>query len=168
MHLRAIALIAAGLLALAAPAAALASQTFSDSSKGAEYYFTSTDGRFSGTASGQLPGGWNVRVEHTQLCLSCSRTATITGGRFQLATSLHDAPSLVTGSFTGGRVQVVNKGANCSNQTFVVHGLLGSVGPYGGQGSGTFNATLTHHRTSVLGRCVIYAATVTGTINLSF
>jgi hypothetical protein len=168
MRLRSITLIAVGILALAGPAAALASQTHSDTSKGAEYYFTSTDGRFAGTASGSLPGAWNANVDHTKLCLSCTPTATITGGSFQLATSVHDTPSLVTGSFTGGSVQVINKGANCTNQTFAVHGLLRDVGPSGGHGTGTFNATLTHHRISILGTCVIYAATVNGTINLTF
>lgn len=168
MRLRSITLTAVAILALGVPAAALASQTYSDTTSGSEYYFTSTDGRFTGTASGSLPGRWNANVEHTPLCLSCTPTATIRGGNFQLATGVHGTPSLVTGSFTGGTVQVVNEGANCTNQTFAVQGVLGSVGPYGGTGTGTFNATLTHHRVSVLGRCVIYAATVTGTINLTF
>jgi hypothetical protein len=66
------------------------------------------------------------------------------------------------------RVQVINEGANCTNQTFAVHGILGRVGPGGGHGTGNFDATLTHHRRSILGTCVIYAATVTGTINLTF
>ena len=168
MRPRSITLTALAILALAAPAVALASQTYSDTSSGSEYYFTSTDGRFTGTASGSLPGAWNANVEHTKLCLSCTPTATITGGSFQLATSLHGSPALVTGSFTGGTVQVINEGANCTNQTFAVRGLLGSVGPYGGTGTGTFNETLTHHRTSIFGNCVTYAATVTGTINLTF
>jgi hypothetical protein len=167
MRLRSITLAAVAILALAGPAAAFASQSYSDTSRGGEYYFTSTDGRFTGTASGSLPGAWNASVQHTKLCLSCMPTATITGGSMQLATS-HGTPSLVTGSFSGGTVQAINNGANCTNQTFAVHGLLSSVGPYGGNGTGTFNATLTHHRTSILGTCVIYAATVAGTINLTF
>lgn len=168
MCLRSITLAAVAILALAAPAAALASQTYSDASTGAEYYFTSTDGRFSGTASGSLPGAWNANVQHTKLCLSCTLTATITGGSFQLATSVHGTPSLVTGSFTGGTVQVINRGANCTNQTFAVHGTLHGVGPSGGSGTGTFSETLTHHRTSILGTCVTYAGTVKGTIDLTF
>ena len=168
MRVRSITLTAVAILALAVPAAALASQTYSDTSSGAEYYFTSTDGRFTGTASGSLPGAWNADVQHTKLCLSCTPTATITGGRFQLATSLHGLPSLITGSFTGGTVQVINKGANCTNQTFAVHGILAGVGRSGGSGTGTFDETLTHHRTSILGTCVIYAATVKGTITLTF
>lgn len=168
MRARSILLTAVAILALAAPAAAFGSQTYIDTTSGAEYYFTSTDGRFTGTASGSLPGAWNATVQHTKLCLSCTPTATISGGSMQLATSLHGTPSLVTGSFTGGTVQVINKGANCTNQTFAVHGILSSVGPGGGHGTGTFNATLTHHRRSILGTCVIYAATVTGTIKLTF
>jgi hypothetical protein len=168
VRLRSIMLAAVAILVVAAPAAALASQTYSDTSSGYEYYFTSTDGRFAGTASGALRGAWNANVQHTKLCLSCTPTATITGGGFQLATSLHGTPSLVTGSFTGGTVQVIHKGVSCTNQTFAVHGLLGSVGPYGGHGTGTFNATLTHHRTSILGTCITYAASVSGTIDLTF
>jgi hypothetical protein len=168
MRLRTITLTALAILALAAPAAALASQSYGDTTTGSEYYFTSTDGRFTGTASGSLPGVWNADVQHTPLCISCTPTATITGGNFQLATTVHGTPSLVTGAFTGGTVQVINPGTNCTNQTFAVHGVLGSVGPYGGTGTGTFNATLTHHRVSIFGTCVIYAATVTGTLSLTF
>ena len=168
MRVRSILFTAVAILALAAPAAALGTQTYIDTTRGVEYYFTSIDGRFTGTASGSLPGAWKANVQHTKLCLSCTPTATISRGSMQVATSLHGTPSLVKGSFTRGTVQVVNKGANCTNQTFAVHGILGSVGPGGGPGTGTFNATLTHHRRSILGTCVIYAATITGTINLAF
>jgi hypothetical protein len=34
--------------------------------------------------------------------------------------------------------------------------------------NGTFEATLTHYRTSVLGTCVVYSASVKGVIELSF
>ncbi len=168
LRIRSLTLVAVGIVALAVPVVALAAPAYTDTSKGAEYYFTSTDGRFTGAASGALPGAWNASVQHTKLCLSCTRTATITGGSLQLATRVHDTPSLISGSFTGGTVQVISKGLNCTNQTFAVHGLLGSVGPLGGHGRGTFNATLTHHRRRILGTCVIYAATVTGRINLTF
>jgi hypothetical protein len=169
MRLRTITLLATALFALAIPAGASAAQSYSDTISGHEYYATSTDGRFAGTASGALPGNWNADVQHTKLCLSCTPTATITGGSFALATVLGGVPTLVTGTFTGGTVQVVDKGANCTNQTFSVNGILGSVGPwYRGQGSGTFAATLTHYRTSILGSCVTYGASVNGTLNLSF
>ena len=169
MRLRTITLLGVAMLALAAPAGALAAQTYSDTISGHEYYYTSTDGRFAGTATGALPGDWNADVQHTKLCLSCTPTATITGGSFSLATALHGIPTLLTGKFTGGTVQVINKGANCTNQTFAVHGILGSVGPwYSGHGSGTFTTTLTHYRTSILGSCVTYGASVKGGLSLTF
>jgi hypothetical protein len=169
MRLRTITLLAAATLALAAPARALAAQTYSDTISGHEYYYTSTDGRFAGTATGALPGAWNADVQHTKLCLSCTPTATITGGSFSLATTLHGIPTLLTGKFTGGTVQVINKGANCTNQTFAVNGILASVGHwYSGHGSGTFTTTLTHYRTSILGSCVTYGASVKGGLSLTF
>jgi hypothetical protein len=162
---RMLVLFALSLIALSTSAAALAAQTYKDTINGYEYYFTSTDGRFAGTASGALPGSWNADVRHTALCLSCTPTATITGGSFLLATS----STLVTGAFTGGTIQVTNVGSNCSNQTFDVEGILGDLGPwYGGSGTGSFSATLTHHRHRVFGTCVTYAASVAGTISLTF
>jgi hypothetical protein len=169
MRLRMIALIGVLMLALAAPADALAGQTYSDTISGQEYYYTATDGRFAGAASGALPGDWNADVQHTKLCLSCTPTATITGGSFSLTTTLSGFPALVTGKFTGGTVQVINRGANCTNQTFAVNGILGSVGAwYSGHGSGVFATTLTHYRTSILGSCVTYGASVKGSLSLTF
>ena len=142
-------------------AAATAAQTSNDTISGYEYAFTSTDGRFAGSASGSLPGLWETDVRHTPLCLSCTPTATITGGSFSLATR----SGVVSGSFTGGTVQVVKPGSNCSNQTFAVRGVLGAVG---GSGTGLCAATLTHYRHRILGRCVSYAASVKGTLSLTF
>ena len=68
--------------------AAFAAQSYTDTVSGHEYYATSTDGKFAGTATGSLPGTWNADVQHTTLCISCSTTATITGGSFiMIATS---------------------------------------------------------------------------------
>jgi hypothetical protein len=169
MHLRKTLLVVAlAMLALSAPASVGAAQTYNDTISGHEYYATSTDGKFAGAASGALPGYWNTDVRHTALCLSCTPTATITGGSFELATSISGL-RLVTGRFTGGAIQVTNVGADCTNQTFTVNGVLGNVGPwYSGSGSGTFSATLTHYRHRVLGTCVIYAASVAGTLSLTF
>jgi hypothetical protein len=169
MLLRTTTLIGLVVLALATPAGALAGQTYTDTISGYEYYYTSTDGKFAGTASGALPGDWNADVQHTTLCLSCTPTATITGGSFSVATTLGGIPTLVSGKFTGGTVQVINKGASCTNQTFDVNGILGSVGPwYSGPGTGTFTAVLTHYRTSIFGSCVTYGASVKGTLSLTF
>ena len=161
-------LLVAALALLVTPAAAAAAQTYSDTIRGYEYAFTSTEGRFAGTASGALPGSWNAVVRHTPLCLSCTPTATITGGSFSLATTHNGFPGLVSGAFVGGTVQVTNVGANCTNQTFAVNGVLGNVGWWSsGSGTGTFTATLTHYRLSVLGSCVTYGASIRGTLSLT-
>jgi hypothetical protein len=165
---RSIILLVAALGLLVAPATAAAAQTYSDTISGYEYAFTSTDGKFAGTASGALPGSWNADVQHTPLCLSCTPTSTVTGGSFSLATTRNGLPALVSGAFVGGTVQVTNVGSNCSNQTFAVNGILGHVGWWSsGSGSGTFRVTLTHYRHSIFGRCLTYGASVRGTLSLT-
>ena len=159
----------AALVLSTAGAAASAPQTYNDTVRGHEYFASSTDGKFAGSASGALPGYWNADVQHTPLCLSCTPTATITGGNFELGTTLNGSVTLVTGSFTGGAVQVTNVGTDCTNQTFSVHGVLGSVGPwYSGNGSGDFSVILTHYRQRLFGSCITYAASVSGTLSLTF
>jgi len=50
-----------------------------------------------------------------------------------------------------------------------VYGALSNVGVNGGSGSGSFSATLTHYRTNVwFAGCVVYAASVSGTVSLTF
>jgi len=165
---RLIILLAAALGLLVAAPSAVAATTYTDTVSGYEYAFTSTDGKFAGNASGSLPGAWNADVQHTKLCLSCTPTATITGGSFSLATTHISVPAVVSGDFVGGTVQVTNRGAGCTNQTFRINGILGNVGWWAaGSGSGTFNVTLTHYRHSIFGRCVSYAASVRGTLSLT-
>ena len=162
-------LLVAALAVLVTPATAAAAQTYSDTISGYEYAFTSTDGKFAGKASGMLPGSWNADVHHTPLCLSCTPTATITGGSFSLATTHNGFPALVSGAFVGGKVRVTNVGSNCSNRTFAINGILDNVGWWSsGGGSGTFIATLTHYRHSVFGSCVTYGASVKGKLSLTF
>jgi hypothetical protein len=154
-----VAALAAALAAVALGTASGASaQTYTDSISGYEYYATSTDGKFAGTASGPLPGTWNADVQHTPLCLSCKPTATITAGSFSLDTVIGYVPTVVSGTFTGGTVQWTNPTTGCANQTFAVNGDLTN---------GTFSATLTHYRHSVFGYCVTYAASVSGTVTVN-
>lgn len=161
--------VAALAAALIAPAAATGATSYTDTISGHEYYATSTDGKFAGTAGGALPGSWNADVQHTALCIGCATTATITGGSFQLATTLNSIPTLITGSFSGGTVQVTNPGTGCTNQTFAVNGILSNVGPwYNASAGGTFTATLTHYRHSLFGYCLTYSASITGKLTLNF
>ena len=162
-------LVIAAIATAIGPARASASSTYVDTLSGYEYWASSTDGKFAGPASGSLPGGWNADVQHTALCLSCSPTATITGGRFSLSTVLHDVPTLVAGRFTRGIVQVINPGVGCTKQTFAVNGVLGNVGTWwSGAGSGTFAVTLTHYRHYLFGSCVTYGASVAGRLTAAF
>jgi hypothetical protein len=70
---------------------------------------------------------------------------------------------VVSGQFSGGSIKVEDSGLNCTNQVYMVDGALRNVSV---TGTGHFVATLTHHRRSVLGRCLLYAATVGGTVTL--
>ena len=54
---------------------------------------------------------------------------------------------------TGGSVSVTSRGSHCTTQVYAVHVQLAD---------GTFDGTLQHHRRSLFGRCLIYAATING------
>jgi hypothetical protein len=138
--------------------------TYPDSVSGYEYAATSTQGRFAGAAPGALPGVWSATVDHTPL----GTVATITGGDVYLATYQNGVPTLVTGHFTGGTVRQLSGFTGCADQQYAVNGNVGDVGVgSAGTGSGTFAGTLTHHRTKIFGYCVIYSATITGSLILT-
>jgi hypothetical protein len=152
-------------LALAVPSATLAAVSSSYAIRGFEVAATSTVGTFVGTASGTDgdSAAWRAVVEHTPL----TTQASVTGGNAQLVTS---DGTTVRGSFTGGKVKQLTGLTGCENQTYKVVGRLSDVrrSDTGEMGSGTFEAKLTHHRASILGRCIVYSATVRGTLSLSF
>jgi hypothetical protein len=151
------------------PLTAVAAPTYHDSVNGVEVYATSTEGRFTGQAVGDLPGLWYADVIHTPLGGSPA-TAAIDGGVFDLFTDLHNQSTQVTGQFTGGSVMQTGSSSECTNQTYTVDGTLSNVGVYGrpDHGTGTFAATLTHYRLSLGGYCVIYAASIAGYVTLQF
>ena len=154
------------IVAMAFPISATAA-TVSDSYaiRGFEYFATSTQGRFAGKASGSSgdSAAWNAVVNHTPL----TTTSTITGGAADLATS---NGVLVRGQFSGGSVTQTGGFSGCTNQTYDVVGTLEPVtrSDSNRTGTGSFSATLTHYRTSIFGRCVVYSASVRGVITLSF
>lgn len=146
------------------PVSVAAAATYPDSVSGYEYAATSTQGRFAGAAPGALPGVWSATVDHTPL----GTVATITGGDVYLATYQNGVPTLVTGHFTGGTVRQLSGFTGCADQQYAVNGKVGDVGVgSAGTGSGTFAGTLTHHRTKIFGYCVIYSATITGSLTLT-
>jgi hypothetical protein len=137
------------LAALALAGVASATATYSDTLAGTEVVpVSSTLGTFVGVATGQLPAAWRVEIAHEPL--ATGPTVAITGGSFLL---LAHSRRKLSGAVTGGSVTVTGRGNHCTDQTYHVSAVL-SIG--------SFEGTLTHHRRSVLGRCLLYAATIQG------
>ena len=162
--------VAVGAL-VAARAAPAAPASTSFAIVGYEYAFTSTVGSFAGTGSGNAgdSAAWNARVEHDPLG---STPTYVNGGSFAITTRGSGGHlDFATGDFVhhGGTITTLDPGAGCTNQRFRVTGTLENVeSSTSSGGSGSFTATLTHFRTSLLGRCVIYAARVNGTVTFSY
>src|SRR5262249_29256876 len=137
------------LSALASAGLAAAATSYKDSVVGEEVPpISSTRGTFVGAAHGGLTGAWRITIRHEEL--RTGPTVAITGGSFSLRTPLGKR---VTSVVTGGSVSVVRHGSRCTNQVYAVDVQLAS---------GSFEGTLVHRRRSVLGHCVIYAATISG------
>jgi hypothetical protein len=113
---------------------------------------SSTRGTFVGAAHGGLVGAWRIRIEHEPL--RTGPTVAITGGAFSM---LLDNGRRLGSAVVGGSVTVARPGARCRNQVYRVDVQLAA---------GTFRGTLTHRRRSILGHCVIYAATISGHASL--
>ena len=158
-------LVASLLVLVLVPATAgAATQTSRFSISGTEVSATSTTGRFVGAASGSALGTWYAEVVHVPLGGGDGASVAIqSGGSFGMALAQAEPAYVVSGQFSGGTITTVSSGTNCKNQVYVVNGDLKNVSV---TGTGHFAATLTHHRRSVLGRCWLYAATVTGTVTL--
>jgi hypothetical protein len=145
---------AAVVVALLLSPAAPATTAYSDHLSGTEIVpITSTLGTFVGVATGDLPAAWRVQIKHQ--ALATGSTVAITGGTFALVTR---SGRKLTGPVTAGSVSVTNRGSRCTNQTYRVVAALEI---------GSFVGTLTHRRRSILGRCIIYAATIDGTGSFS-
>jgi hypothetical protein len=144
-----VALTAAFLATLAFVGPAAAATTVTDRLIGTEIVpFSSTRGTFVGVATGQLPAAWRVQIVHEPLAKG--PTVAITGGRFVLVTR---SGEVVGGSVTTGTVTVRQRGSHCTDQTYAVSATFSK---------GSFDGTLTHHRRSVFGRCVVVGATLAG------
>jgi hypothetical protein len=144
--------------ATGAPAAKSATPQVDDV-KGIEILARDTQGTFTGYSTGSLPGDWIAVVKHTPL----SPNATITGGTFRLVTSRSNATRTLIGRFTTGTITNTDAGRGCTNQTYRV---VGSLAHFGGNRTGRFAVTLTHYRHQLLGSCIAYFATATGTLRV--
>jgi hypothetical protein len=155
-------LVASLLVLVLVPATAVAeTKTYRFTISGTEVSATSTTGRFVGAASGSALGTWYAEVNHDPL--GASPAAIRPGGSFGMALDQAEPAYVVSGQFSGGTITVNDPGRNCTNQVYIVDGYLRNVSV---TGTGHVAATLTHHRRSVLGRCLLYAATVGGTVTL--
>jgi hypothetical protein len=139
--------------------AASASRAQVTTVKGIEIAPEHTQGTFTGVSTGSLPGDWIAVVKHTPLAPS----AKITGGTLTLITK-QKQPRTFTGRFNGGTITNTNPGTNCTNQTYDV---VGNITHFGGNHTGRFTVTLTHYRHSILGACISYFATTTGTLTIA-
>jgi hypothetical protein len=143
-----LALLGALLFAIACGAAAGAT-SYDDRVVGEEVPpISSTRGTFVGAARGELSGAWRITIRHEEL--RTGPTVAITGGSFSMRTALGRR---IVSQVAGGSVSVVRSGKSCTNQVYAVDVRLAP---------GAFTGTLTHRRRSVLGHCVIYAATIAG------
>ena len=91
------------------PGAAIAAPSYTDQVKGIEYAATATVGKFSGTATGPLPGAWNAVVVHRPLRPGVA--VPITGG----SVTLYSRQAL-TGSFVEGTVSPINTSSACARK----------------------------------------------------
>lgn len=137
------------LAALAFTTEAPATTVYKDTLTGSEVLpVSSTRGTFVGIATGGLPATWRVQIAHQPL--ATGPTVLITGGSFSLLTL---AGRRIGGQVTDGSVTVTNRGSRCTDQTYHVVATFTS---------GSFDGTLTHHRRSIFGRCILYSATIRG------
>jgi hypothetical protein len=75
---------------------------------------------------------------------------------------------VVSGTFdNGGSITQTSGFSGCANQTYSVRDGLSNVGG-SPRGKGVFNATLTHYRFASGSSCITYAASVSGTVDLTF
>jgi hypothetical protein len=143
-----------------APSASSASKPQVSSVEGIEIGVKHTQGTFTGYSTGSLPGDWVAVVKHTPL----SPGATITGGTLKLVIDRNGTNRTVAGRFTGGTITNTNPGAGCTNQTYRV---VGDFTHFDGNRTGRFSVTLTHYRHRLLGACIAYFATATGTLSVA-
>lgn len=164
------ALVAAAALAIPTAASAAPAST-SFNMRGFEYAFTQTVGFFAGSGTGNAGDRavWNTSVEHDPLG---SNPTYVNGGSFQMTTrSAGGRLDFVTGTFVnhGGTITTIDPGTGCTNQRFMVTGKLADVATSTtAGGTGSFSVVLTHFRTPLFGRCVIYFASVAGTVGFDY
>lgn len=150
-------------LAVLPNAAAAQTTTYTYRVAGTEVYASSATGVFVGIATDSAPDTWWTEVDHEPLGPD-PNPRHITGGSFVL---VQTSPAhVVTGHFSGGTIEQIDPRPGCTDQVYRVHGPT-TVSAGGRTGFGMVDVDLTHHRKSIFGRCLIYAATVTGDLEVT-
>src|SRR4051794_15800275 len=108
---------------------------------------SSTRGTFVGASQGPV-GAWRISIRHA--ALSTGPTVAVTGGSLLIGLRTRTA---LRSSVPGGSVSVTTRGAPCTTQVYAVHVELSA---------GSFDGALMPHRHSLFGRCLIYAASISG------
>jgi hypothetical protein len=100
---------------------------------------------------------WQASVVHDPLagCATVGSSCAITGGTF----SLRSNAGTLTGTFSGGSVQLSSQQPGCGRQQFAVNGNLTTA-----TGAMSFTGTLVHYRLLFRGQCTVFAATVQGSL----
>jgi len=121
--------------------------------RGVEVWASNKVGTFVGTSDGPLAGAWRTSVAHTPL----RRSADITGGTYELVVHHRGDVTRIRGTFHDGRVEVIKPEvrSHCANERF-------RVTPVGADARGVL--FLIHYRRGVFGSCVIYSASLRGTM----
>jgi hypothetical protein len=165
------------LVALAAAGAALpaAASGFPEryALAGAETHATGGSGEFVGGAlrARDDPMFWKAVVRHRSLSRDPARAAQITGGTLTLRFGSDGGVASTRGTFTGGTVTydaARSAASACGRQVFQVDATVANLRRDGLSATGTLEVYLTHHRRTIFGRCITYAATVNGSLSLSF
>ena len=112
---------------------------------------------------------WNATVKHDRLG---SNPTYVNGGSFAMAIrGPGSSVDAVVGTFThhGGKITTLDRGANCTNQKYLVADALKAVSTSTtSNGRGKLSVTLTHFRHRLLGHCVAYKARVSGTVSFTY
>jgi hypothetical protein len=119
----------------------------------------SSTSAFAGFANGSAGDRafWQASIVHAPLttCSSVGSSCLITGGTL----SLRGAGGALTGSVTDGSVDLSTQTPGCGRQTFAVTAYVSTAtGPL------LFKGTLVHYRLGFRGQCMVFAASVQGSL----
>lgn len=149
------------------PGTTLAETTVAYAVTGAEYAASPGVGHFAGFAAAEDDRAlWWATVNYdVPLPTTVGFSTDIApGGTFELQGATRDA----SGTFEGGVITLASTSL-CGRETYqVTASVIGTMaGSPSGEFAGTFAGTLTHYRTRIFGRCITYAATVVGGVELT-